>query len=94
MGQKEASAKYFMDERRTESQALLLLPFGTGQTRSKILPSEGALDCVIFLIRGQASESCLRNNGGNSCLLRPFMAFHGHGSPLQGGPQGRMTLFT
>lgn len=60
MGHKEASAKYFMDEKRTESQALLLLPFGTGQILSKILPSEGALDCVIFLIRGQAPESCLR----------------------------------
>lgn len=65
MGQKEASAKYFMDERRTESHALLLLPFGTGQAPSKILPLEEALDCFIFLIRGEVSESCLRTNGGS-----------------------------
>lgn len=65
MGQKEASANHFMDERRTGSQALLVLPFGTGKIPSKTLLPEGAPDYVIFLIRGKMPTSCLWNNGGS-----------------------------
>lgn len=85
MGQKEVSAKHSMDGRRTGSQALLVLPSELGKYRAKSL-SEGALDCVIFLTRGeyakrvvsgimegvetQPSARALRGGGGGCALLR------------------------